>query len=1166
MTPARYGACSLERAYSSRAVRRAYRSWRCAGPWIAWIAAGSAAVVPAFGADPAPSVAVPLAASPSSTDPTAQLTEAVRLFNEGRYEEATPFAQRALTLAEGILAPDDPRLADCATTLAVIHRAAGRLDEAEALFERSLAIREKALGPEAAPTAVSLNNLGALYLARGDGRRAKPLLERALAIREKVLGPEAPPVATTLTNLGSALDDLGRPQEALPLHQRALAIREKAFGPNDPQTATTLNNVAETTGELGRYQEALRLHQRALAIREKALGPDHPDTAVSLNNVATLLESLGRLDEAAAMQRRAVASDEKMLGPNHPATATTLGNLAAVYTTMGRYDEALPLLQRAQAINMAAFGPDNPAVAMSTGRLALLYQQEGEYSQALPLAQRALAILEAARGPQHPDTAIALNNLAELHGAMGEYGAAVALHRRALEIRETTLGPDHPDTASGLGNLASLYKALGQYDRAEALLKRALAICERSLGPENPTTALSLNNLAQLYVAQRRPDKALPLERRVLAIQQKALGLEHRDSATTLGNLAGMLEDLNRPREALPLQLQTLAIRERIFGPQSAAVAVTLNNLAALHETLAEPQRALPLYHRAYLILQTGTDRVALAAVETRLGRFHNRRGETDLAIFYLKQAVNTTQLLRSGARSLEEATQRSLAHSVESRYRLLAELLVRRGRLAEAEQVLTLLKWHERVELVRGDAQDGGAGADVALSPAERELSTRLAENAKRLAAAYEELDALDGRGDAGAEAQTRRSQLSERIQADGEALDSLLGQAVAALAHAPQQWAFEAAVGERDAIRNQLATLDDRSGGHAAAIYFVPGEQTTTFIVVTAQGSVGLTGGVGEARLNQLAAQLRQAIEARASNYRDVAGQLYTALIGPLAGPLKSAHVDTLMLYLVGALRYVPVAALYDPVAHRHLIEQYALAVYTVGGLRDSLAEPPVTAWSAAGVGVSRALGEFAALTAVPGELQSVVHAAQDAGTGGVLPGERFLDEAFTREELHALARRKVPFSVLHIATHFKLVAGREDESQLLLGDGDLLSMRELRSDSTLSLGAYDLVTLSACNTSTGSGERAGTEFEGLATTLLKKGARAVIATLWEVQDTGTARLMHAFYASRGAQRQRSKAEALRQAQLALLSGSERDESGKLDFRHPYYWAPFILMGNWL
>jgi CHAT domain-containing protein len=81
-----------------------------------------------------------------------------------------------------------------------------------------------------------------------------------------------------------------------------------------------------------------------------------------------------------------------------------------------------------------------------------------------------------------------------------------------------------------------------------------------------------------------------------------------------------------------------------------------------------------------------------------------------------------------------------------------------------------------------------------------------------------------------------------------------------------------------------------------------------------------------------------------------------------------------------------------------------------------------------------------------------------------------------------------------------------------------------------------------------------------------LMKKGARAVIATLWEVQDQGTAALMHGFYAARGETRRQSKAAALRAAQLAMLHGELRDPAGRLDFRHPYFWAPFVLMGNWL
>ena len=1150
---------------------------------LAWCGAGllaaGLALAPSLAgaqAVPAAPAAAASAAEMSDTDPRPADAQAERLFAAGRYAEAVPFAEQALATATRLFGPDEPLLAYFLNQLGKIYRAAGRLDDAAPPFERALVLNERAYGPNSAQTAVSLNSLGVLRLSRGDARRAEPLLARSLALREALQGPDSAGVATALSNLGAALEDLGRAAEALPLHARAVAIRQHVFGPEDPQTATALNNQAEALGALGRYAEALPLHQRALAVREKLLGASHPETAASLGNVAELLDSLGRLDEALLLKRRALAVNEASLGPQHPATLVSVGNLAYLLASMGQLDEALVLARRALDAGTQALGADAPAVASSALRLAYIHQLRGEYPPALALAQRALQSREVSSGPMHPETATALNNLAELYGAMGEYGQAVALHRRALQIRETTLGPLHPETAGGLNNLASLYQALGQFELALPLFERALAIRESVFGADHADTALGLNNLAQLHAARGQPALALPLTLRALAIQEKQLGPQHPTTAVTLNNLAGLLEDLDRAPEALPLHRRALAIREKALGPRHPAVAATLNNLAALHDTLGQPQAALPLYRRALGILQPvsgpGTQPVLLAAVHTRLGRWHQGQGQAELAIFHLKQAVNLTQQLRLGARTLDAGTQQSLARGVESRYRRLAELLVQQGRLPEAEQVLNLLKERERRDFVRGDAADAtGAGAS-ALTQAERELAEQLQGNAQRLSRAYAELDALDRTADGGAAAQRLRSQVIERIQADSEALDSLLTEAVTALGQAAARPSalpsFQAAVGERDAIANRLAALDERSGGHAAALYIVPGERVTTFLVVTAQGAVGLSGGVGEARLNQLAAKLRQAIEKRSPDYRRQAAELHAALIAPVAALLDTGRVDTLMLYLVGALRYVPVAALFDAQAQQHLVERYALAVYTVGGLREALAEPPTLRWAAAGLGVSRALAGFDALPAVPGELRAVVRSVGDAGPGGVLPGARFLDEAFTRERLASLARRNARYAVLHVATHFRLTPGREDESQLLLGDGDLLSMSQLRSDTTLAFGAYDLVTLSACNTSTGGGggDRAGAEFEGLATTLMKKGARAVMATLWEVQDTATAHLMQAFYASRGEQRQRSKAEALRQAQLALLRGGVRDDSGKLDFRHPYYWSGFILMGNWL
>lgn len=81
-----------------------------------------------------------------------------------------------------------------------------------------------------------------------------------------------------------------------------------------------------------------------------------------------------------------------------------------------------------------------------------------------------------------------------------------------------------------------------------------------------------------------------------------------------------------------------------------------------------------------------------------------------------------------------------------------------------------------------------------------------------------------------------------------------------------------------------------------------------------------------------------------------------------------------------------------------------------------------------------------------------------------------------------------------------------------------------------------------------------------------LRSKGAKAVLATLWPVADVGAAPLMMEFYRQRGEKRTMSKAAALQEAQLAVLKGRTKDETGKTDLRHPYFWAPYVLMGNWL
>jgi CHAT domain-containing protein len=297
-------------------------------------------------------------------------------------------------------------------------------------------------------------------------------------------------------------------------------------------------------------------------------------------------------------------------------------------------------------------------------------------------------------------------------------------------------------------------------------------------------------------------------------------------------------------------------------------------------------------------------------------------------------------------------------------------------------------------------------------------------------------------------------------------------------------------------------------------------------------------------------------------------------------MAKDLRQARAKTLMWSLDGALRYVPLAALYD--GQQYLVEQYRVSVMTLAS-NTRLKDRPSAEWKAAGFGVTKQWEGGSALPSVSSELAGII--ATNPGDGGVLAGEIQLDDRFTQQTMRqALLKR---YSVVHIASHFRFQAGDQTKSFLLLGDGGHLSMAELQTSANL-FGGVQLLTLSACNTGVGD----GTEVEGFGTLAQRQGAKAVIASLWPVADVSTSVLMREFYRIRESSPGMTKAEALGRAQVELLRGTVKagEASGgdralihepesaatvkapsfsaprDAPYAHPYYWAPFFLMGNWL
>jgi CHAT domain-containing protein len=271
-----------------------------------------------------------------------------------------------------------------------------------------------------------------------------------------------------------------------------------------------------------------------------------------------------------------------------------------------------------------------------------------------------------------------------------------------------------------------------------------------------------------------------------------------------------------------------------------------------------------------------------------------------------------------------------------------------------------------------------------------------------------------------------------------------------------------------------------------------------------------------------------------------------LYKLLLAPVEQDLVQAGAKTVMLSLDGALRYVPFSTLHD--GQQYALQRWSLPIYT-SVVRERLREANASQWQAAGLGVTRKLGDFDPLPAVKAEMSSIIR----TGGSGVLPGEVHLDEAFTAQRLKDVSQRRFP--VVHVASHFRFSPGTEVNSFLLLGDGTRLTLGDMRTQN-YRFDDVDLLTLSACDTGLGGGrDERGREIEGFGVIAQQQGAKAVIASLWKVADSSTAQLMGDMYRRRGADT--NKIEALRQAQLAMAAQPRT--------AHPFYWAPFILMGNW-
>ena len=277
-----------------------------------------------------------------------------------------------------------------------------------------------------------------------------------------------------------------------------------------------------------------------------------------------------------------------------------------------------------------------------------------------------------------------------------------------------------------------------------------------------------------------------------------------------------------------------------------------------------------------------------------------------------------------------------------------------------------------------------------------------------------------------------------------------------------------------------------------------------------------------------------------ALATDILDPAQQLYDWLIRPAERALTSQKINTIVFVLDDWLRGLPMSVLHD--GEDYLIKQYNIALSPGLQLLDDSHLKSDRLKTITGA-ITEARQDFPMLPNVAHEVKQIK---------SLLPTQVLINQTFTPPNLKTEIATS-PASVVHLATYGQFSSKAEDT--FLLTWKDRLNVRniaQLLHNQDSNQHPLELLVLSASKTAT-EDKRAALGMTGMA---VRSGAKTTVASLWNVRDRSTAKLMTEFYQLLS-QKNVSKASALRQAQLALMEAPQ--------YNHPYYWSPFVLIGNW-
>jgi CHAT domain-containing protein/Tfp pilus assembly protein PilF len=1002
--------------------------------------------------------------------------------------------------------------------------------------------------------------------------------------------------AQTLNNIGVVYDSLGEMQKALEKYNEALPIR-RAVGDRRGE-AETLNNIGAVYYALGETRKALEKYNEALPI-SRAVG-DRSGEAETLSNIGAIYWSLGDLQKALEMFNEALPIGREI--GDRSGEATTLSNIGVMYLHLGETRKALEKLNEALPISRAV--GDRRLEATTLSNIGQVYNSLGETQKALEKYNEALPIRRAVG--DRSGEAVTLNNIGQVYDLLGEKQKALEKYNEALPISRAV--GDRNLEAINISNIGMIYLSLGETRKALEKFNEALPI-SREIG-DRRGEATTLVNIGQVYNSLGETQKALEKYNEALPIW-RATGARGGE-ATTLVNIGQVYKSLGETQRALEKFNEALPISREIGDRRIEAT--TLSNIGAVYYALGEMQKALEKYNEALPISREIGDRNREAFTLLGIARVEQKRGNLSQARQAIELAIDLIESLRTKTDSQELRS--SFFASRREFFETYIDVLMQMNKQnpaaaldAVALAVSERARARSLLELLQEARADIRQGVDSSLLERERSLQQRLAVRAAaqtRLLNRKHTPEQAEAFAKEIAAITSEYEEIQTQIRARSPRYAALTQPQPLGLTEIQQQ------------VLDPDTLLLEYSLGENASYLFVVSQTSITGHLLPKRVEIE----AAARRVRELLtapqpqpgdtdAKYQARVKESEESYWAQAADLSRMLLGPAAPQLGKKR---LAIVADGVLQYLPFAAMPAPSPEKGegrnsgaesqplFVEHEIVSLpsaSTIATLRrettgrkpaeKSLAVLADPVFSDGDIRVRRDAGKTVAqvksrsadsdemnvvslqmtrsgketgVVGAEGGFGRLISTRREATAISALVPERERMQALDFEASRTTALRSElgEYRIVHFATHGLLNNIHPELSGIVLSlvdkdgkpqDGFL----RLQDIFNLKLSA-EMVVLSACQTGLGK-EIKGEGLVGLARGFMYAGAPRVVASLWKVDDRATSELMKRFYQGLLGPEALRPAGALRQAQLSIWKQKQ--------WREPYYWAAFVLQGEW-